>query len=154
MTISLSVGASTISLWRRGNDILHGGGENDTLFGGGNDDVLMGDLYNGFQPLEPVGDDYLDGGDGNDHLDGGGGQNVLYGGGGNDLLIASGLDVVYGGAGDDVLVSDRNGDFLDGGAGNDQYVFTDELLVVCEEIGRVDGLGITSIRDASGTDTS
>jgi len=88
------------------NDPIQAFGGNDVVFGrGGNDSIDLG-----------AGDDYADGGDGND---------TILGGDGNDLLTGgAGIDLVVGGAGDDRLGGGPGNDQpLDGGAGNDTYLF-------------------------------
>ncbi|MHB8149271.1 MAG: VCBS domain-containing protein [Desulfobulbia bacterium] len=125
-----------------GNDILAGGGGADTLLGGMGDDLMDGDSSD--TPAEVQGNDYLDGGDGNDYLIGSGGADTLLGGAGKDELYGDAIDisveshggdVLAGGDGDDVLVGFGgndilNGgaglDYLDGGSGNDTYIFAAE----------------------------
>ena len=103
-----------------GNDTVHGGTDEDRVFGGTDEDRVYG-------------------GGGDDTVYGGGGDDTVYGGEGNDVLfgdvrgVESGDDVLYGGDGDDTLyadgidditVEDLGGkDTLEGGAGNDTFVF-------------------------------
>lgn len=103
-------------------DNLFGGAGNDTLYGGRLDDWLLGG----------DGDDILDagtadamalGGDGN-YLNGGAGNDILRGREGSDWLEGGdGVDTITGGAGDDILTGGAgDGDSLNGGLGNDQYL--------------------------------
>ena len=89
-----------------GNDHLYGGGGKDTVSGG-------------------AGDDHVYGEDDNDHLYGNADNDKLYGGDGDDVLDGgAGTDELYGGKGNDTL---RGGigvdDILEGGLGNDTYLF-------------------------------
>jgi VCBS repeat-containing protein len=87
-------------------DSIQALGGNDSVFGRAGDDTL--DLG--------AGDDFADGGDGNDTLLGGAGNDVLGGG--------AGVDQLSGGAGDDYLGGGPGNDLpLQGGAGNDTYLF-------------------------------
>ncbi|MDO5620667.1 MAG: hypothetical protein Q4G24_04275 [Paracoccus sp. (in: a-proteobacteria)] len=54
-------------------------------------------------------------------------DSLLYGGDGNDLLTAgaAGNDGLYGGAGNDTLVSGSGGDLMNGGEGNDTFIFSE-----------------------------
>jgi Ca2+-binding RTX toxin-like protein len=112
-----------------GSDELHGGAGDDGLDGGEGDDYLYG----------TSGRDILAGGGGNDRLeagaptsgaagsslDGGSGDDDLYGSIGDDVLSGGdGADDLYGGAGNDTLSGGGGDDLvLQGGAGNDIYVF-------------------------------
>ena len=117
-----------------GRDELRGGEGDDDLDGGEGHDSLFGD----------EGDDELDGGEGNDRLYGEGDKDELRGGEGNDYLRGgAGNDKLNGGAGNDDLFGDagndelrggtgyydfrsfpsRNGDSLNGGTGDDTYLF-------------------------------
>lgn len=111
-----------------GNDVLSGDADNDDLYGGAGADNLSGgsgedDLYGG------EGNDYLDAGDGHDTAFGGDGNDWLEGRDGHDVLRGgNGTDRLYGGRGDDILsgggdAANNRGDFLDGGAGNDTYLY-------------------------------
>ncbi|MDB5960238.1 MAG: hypothetical protein JWP59_1532, partial [Massilia sp.] len=138
----------TLANTLHGNDELHGGLGQDTLYGNGGDDALFGDEGNDYLMGDYTeeggagGNDQLDGGAGNDTLAGGSGNDMLRGGDGNDVLLGGeGNDTVVGGSGDDYLVGgagsnllqggDGNdtligsqGDIMEGGAGDDIYVFT------------------------------
>ncbi|WP_310446220.1 calcium-binding protein [Thiobacillus sp.] len=118
-----------------GNDILLGDGGADTLMGGAGQDTLYGDNPDN-QPLAVAyqGNDTLDGGDDNDLLYGQGGDDVLRGGAGvdgmdggdgNDTIDGGDdADEMYGGVGNDTLVGGGGGmDYMNGGAGDDRYVF-------------------------------
>jgi Ca2+-binding RTX toxin-like protein len=70
-----------------------------------------------------AGDDTLIGGSGNDFLRGGEGNDFLFGGAGNDDLQGEdGNDTLNGGA-EDSVVPMGDDDILEGGNGNDTYVF-------------------------------
>ncbi|MDR1423791.1 MAG: hypothetical protein LBI92_04180 [Azoarcus sp.] len=105
-----------------GNDIIHAGTGNDIIWGEWGNDIIYGE----------DGLDYLDGETGNDLIYGGNGADLIEGGAGNDILYAdngpedlaqaaaSGQgDWLDGGAGDDTLNGSARNDFLAGGAGND-----------------------------------
>jgi len=93
-----------------GDDTLDGGDGNDSLAGQGGNDTLYGG----------AGADVLDGGEGDDHLDGGADADTLYGGAGNDMLEGGeGHDILYGNAGDDTLLGGDGDDTLNGGEGAD-----------------------------------
>lgn len=135
-----------------GNDCVDGGVGDDTVSGdGGNDDMRGGDgndiLAGG------AGDDHIDGGCGDDVivLSVDGGQDVITGGAGDDTLdlsqIVFSADVdlpdgivevcngqtaqifeienVHGGHGRDRLVADAHVNIMEGGDGNDTFVFRD-----------------------------
>jgi Ca2+-binding RTX toxin-like protein len=111
---------------------------NDTLVGANGADILRG----------LGGNDTLEGRDGNDLLEGGGGIDALNGGLGNDILYGNnagnigldsgndrliddqgGNDQLYGQDGDDYISVQRDNDdgnalLLDGGAGNDNIMFS------------------------------
>ncbi|AXI49028.1 type I secretion protein [Sulfitobacter sp. SK012] len=108
-----------------GADTLWGGDANDTLFGHSGSD----DLYGG------AGDDYLHGSDGADTLSGGTGDDVLQGGLEDDVLTGgAGADSLFGGWGDDLIngveagsndaenTDTDDGDFLNGGSGDDVLI--------------------------------
>jgi Ca2+-binding RTX toxin-like protein len=82
-----------------GSDTILSGGGGDEVHGlAGNDVIALG-----------AGDDKGFGGDGNDVIDGGAGRDEMFGQAGNDSMT--------GGAGD------RTGDYAEGGAGDDTYVW-------------------------------
>jgi RHS repeat-associated protein len=97
-----------------GNDTISGGDLGNDLFGGAGDDVLTGGRL----------DDWMFGGDGN-YLSGGAGNDTLNGAEGSDWLEGgAGVDVLKGGGGDDILASGAGNDVvIEGGSGNDQYLF-------------------------------
>ncbi len=124
------------------DDQIDGTRFNDTLFGASGDDKIDGGL----------GNDQLFGGAGNDQLEDGAGDNTIAGGAGNDKIRISGggYNQVDAGAGDDIVtfiggtgvilggdgndqISVSNQTYggapgkltLDGGAGNDQFIFSD-----------------------------
>ena len=110
-------GPAVVAAWAHGNDQLDGGAGNDQLIGNGGDDVLQGG----------VGDDLLIGDDndntlsGKDQLYGGEGADRLFGGQGDDLLDGGqGHDFLGGEVGDDTLIV-GDGDYADGGAGDDRF---------------------------------
>ena len=125
-----------------GHDAIDGGDGDDRLEGGSGDDTLTGG----------AGSDLLIGGDGDDVLNGGAGNDWLNGGAGIDTVsyedAASGISVnlghvggqftgaagrdvlsqienVIGSAHDDRLTGDTGDNLLDGGLGDDVFVFTD-----------------------------
>ncbi|NIZ62891.1 type I secretion protein [Sedimentitalea sp. CY04] len=121
-----------------GQDTLVGGAGNDSLMGGDDSDLLMGgegnDSING-----GGGSDTLHGDAGADLLDGGYGDDSLTGGEGNDTLKgAQGADEVEGGAGDDWLWATQ-GDTLDGGSGDDNFVIDDLLESGSQSINIIGG---------------
>jgi Ca2+-binding RTX toxin-like protein len=104
------------------NNNLSGGVSDDRLYGGGGKDTLNG----------AGGNDYLEGGNGNDILDGG-----------------TGIDYLIGGAGDDTLKS--GGGRMEGGAGNDIYIYEAGQNTV--KIKDSDGLGSIQVTDGAQTIT-
>jgi Ca2+-binding RTX toxin-like protein len=118
-----------------GNDSLFGGAGNDTVDAGANNDRVLGGDGNdnikggiGNDTLSGgSNDDFLYGGDGNDKLFGDIGSDRLYGGNGNDALEGNdkGPDWVYGEGGNDIIRF-TEGDYLDGGIGNDAFNYTAE----------------------------
>ncbi|WP_417584377.1 peroxidase family protein [Pelagibacterium sp.] len=111
-----------------GRDMLDGGMGNDTVFGGGGDDMFI--ARNG------DGDDYYDGGAGSDTLDMGsitGDVNVNLGTGiggrGSVTGANSGTDTLYSienvttGSGNDTIIASTAVNVMDGGAGEDVFVF-------------------------------
>jgi Ca2+-binding RTX toxin-like protein len=111
------------ALTLRGNELdnlIVGSQASDTMYGNGGNDTIIGSAIN------PSG---YHGGEGNDHLIGGAASDGMAGENGNDVLEGRGAPGggLY--------------DFLDGGAGNDTYVLTNQT-------------GATFvITDASGIDT-
>ncbi|WP_421731526.1 calcium-binding protein [Brevundimonas sp.] len=125
-----------------GDDILDGGDGNDTIRGDAGDDILIGDvgddvlyggagndtLYAAFRYNSSRTDfghsNLLYGEAGDDILIAGRGLDVLEGGSGDDLLDSrdddaeTGPDILRGGDGDDLIIA--NGDWVDGGAGDDE----------------------------------
>ncbi|RMG36627.1 MAG: hypothetical protein D6725_10320, partial [Planctomycetota bacterium] len=77
----------------------------DTIFGGSGNDTINGN----------AGNDRINGDSGDDLIDGGTDDDELFGGAGRDTL--------FGGDGDDTLWGLGDPDTVDGGAGNDQYVW-------------------------------
>jgi Ca2+-binding RTX toxin-like protein len=126
-----------------GNDTIDGEDGNDTVAGGGGNDRIDGG----------AGDDHIDGGDGNDVivLSVDGGHDVITGGSGNDTMdlsqivfdenvnlpdgiveICGGqtaqifeIENVRGGHGRDRLVADAHVNIMEGGDGDDTFVFRD-----------------------------
>jgi len=103
-----------------GSDEVNAGSGNDLVFGQGGNDVLYGQ----------AGQDQLQGGEGNDILDGGAGGDQLFGQDGNDIIDGGNrdgaADYVEGGAGDDIYVwAPGNGnDTFQGGSGQDMIALT------------------------------
>ncbi len=111
-----------------GNDMLDGGLGNDTVFGGDGDDMFIGRANDG--------DDFYDGGSGIDTLDlgsvGGGVRVDLgtgIGGRGSVTGVQTGTDTLYGienvttGSGNDTIIASTAVNVIDGGAGEDVFVF-------------------------------
>ncbi|MHB8165765.1 MAG: putative Ig domain-containing protein [Sulfuricella sp.] len=107
-----------------GNDVLYAGAGNDIAFGGYGNDVIYGEGD----------DDILQGNSGNDVLIGGTGIDYLYGDlpenyatlatPGNDYLDGGAEDdFIYGNEGDDILIGGTGSDTLDGGTGQDTYIY-------------------------------
>lgn len=104
---------------------------NDTLQGFETSDFMIG----------ADGNDYITGQGGHDSVDGGNGHDSIFGGAGNDTLIGgAGTDSLDGGDGDDML---REGETMQGGAGNDIYALTNWSNVQISEV-----LDIGSVGDA------
>jgi len=129
--VSLDLGASDIefAIGGAGNDTFTATGSSSvTIAGADGNDTLSGSefsdrLYGG------KGSDSLKGNAGDDGLFGGAGADTLVGGAGDDLLIGGvGSDTLLGGDGHDVLGIDADDlqSNLDGGAGVDMAVVTDE----------------------------
>lgn len=87
-------------------DVIGGRAESEFLFAKAGDDRVFGG----------GGNDYIVGGDGDDQLAGGDGHDVLEGGIGSDLL--------FGDTGDDILHAGPDGGFMQGGRGDDTYIFS------------------------------
>ncbi|SMY09985.1 Hint domain-containing protein [Flavimaricola marinus] len=86
-------------------EIVYGNGQSGTQA------IWLSDIH--FDAVAPEdGDDSIEGGSGNDNLFGEAGNDTLDGGSGDDTLI--------GGDGDDTLIGGTGADSLDGGAGNDE----------------------------------
>lgn len=112
-----------------GNDLLDGGFGNDTVFGGDGDDIFIG--------RRDDGDDEYDGGDGIDTLDLGSlnedvdvdlGSGIA--GRGSVTGTQSGTDALYSienvttGSGNDTITASNAVNVIDGGDGNDVFVFS------------------------------
>jgi Ca2+-binding RTX toxin-like protein len=111
-------------------------------FGGAGDDVIDGSALAASVILVAdggTGDDVIIGGAGNDDLSGGGGNDSIFGGAGVDTISCEFSAVplavtLSGGDGSDIIqatgaVADITAASLDGGAGNDWFVFTGSLLI-------------------------
>jgi Ca2+-binding RTX toxin-like protein len=95
--------------------VFHGGNGNDTFV---NNTALASAAFG------EAGNDCLFGGSGHDYLYGGDGGDYLFGGAGNDYLYGdAGTDFLFGQDGDDTLDGgdDLCADYLNGGAGRDQF---------------------------------
>ncbi|NJC37534.1 Ca2+-binding RTX toxin-like protein [Xanthomonas arboricola] len=102
-----------------GNDSINGAEGNDNIDGGDDNDLLAG----------MGGNDSINGGAGDDRIAGGKGEDVLSGGAGADQILGGlGRDVISGGEGNDNMWGDNaldehstvgEGDYIDGGAGDD-----------------------------------
>jgi len=135
-----------------GNDTLFGEGGNDSLAGDDGDDLIYGGigddtLRTGGGYDTAYGDDGNDliittkdalpttvlayGGIGDDSIEGGYQADTIYGGAGNDSLAAfAESDSLFGGDGDDTLIASKawGVSTLEGGAGNDVFVWDDTEL--------------------------
>ncbi|MDH6170898.1 Ca2+-binding RTX toxin-like protein [Variovorax boronicumulans] len=131
-TLSLAqvVASASASSGGEDNDELVGSNLNDTLRGQAGNDSLTG--WGGNDLLEAgSGQDSLSGGAGNDILDGGAGADTIQGGAGDDVLLGGqSRDFMYGDDGNDTLDGGGSnprmagfGDYLEGGDGNDTYLF-------------------------------
>ena len=100
-------------------DLVFGGADNDSIVGGEDSDSLFGGeaIDNIFGEAE---NDLLNGMPGDDLINGGNGNDLIRGGKGDDYLI--------GGNGNDTLIGDRGVNINVGGAGNDVFVFRQDLL--------------------------
>ena len=126
-----------------GHDSIMGGDGKDVLLGGDGDDILIGDAGNdrisGGKGNDVVyisdgdGSDAIDGGDDNDTIDISGvaggaivdlgltGFGQITAAGQQDTLI--GFENVIGGAGNDTIIASVKVNILNGGGGNDTFVF-------------------------------
>lgn len=114
-----------------GNDLIFGDSGNDDIDGGTGKDVIHGG--DGNDTIRDLDDDVIFGDDGNDTITGGGNASqTLEGGAGNDLLqfdnpTITGPNTIAryqnGGDGDDILTVSRGINFLDGGAGDDIFLW-------------------------------
>jgi Ca2+-binding RTX toxin-like protein len=111
-----------------GDDMVDGGAGNDELFGGDGDDKFIGRANDG--------DDLIDAGAGNDTLDLGTLSEAVHvdlgtgvGGRGHVTGSQSGTDTLYGvenvttGSGNDTIVASNAVNIMDGGGGEDVFVF-------------------------------
>ena len=139
-------------LGEQGDDDLFGQGGLDRLIGGNDDDTLRGGDDRDFV-AGGFGDDNLFGESGNDNLRGGFGDDNLFGGdqvdriagdGGNDTLDGGGaFDRVFGDAGDDLIIS-SSADFVQGGAGNDEFDLSNQTNDVISLSGNFSNYAITN----------
>ena len=102
-------------------DLINGSEYGDILKAGQGDDQIFA----------KEGSDTIHGGKDNDFIQGNSGGDIIYGEKGNDLLRGGkGDDTLYGGEGNDTLYGDRagniafSGNILNGGSGNDVFVFS------------------------------
>jgi len=103
------------------NDIVSGNAGNDKIVGAGGHDLLQGGQ----------GNDLIAAGEGDDLLMGNKGDDDLFGGAGNDVIRGGkGFDVLMGNAGNDILIggAGKEGDFLMGSTGADQFILRSETL--------------------------
>ncbi|EGF93277.1 hemolysin-type calcium-binding repeat 2 copies family protein [Asticcacaulis biprosthecium C19] len=132
-----------------GDDTVYGAAGNDTVEGLGGSDQLFGES----------GDDVLNGGDETDGLIGGSGADRLAGGNGGDYLtdevssISANLDndTLEGGSGDDILATFGGADVIDGGEGQDNFVFYRALATTGLLIDMTVAATATGITLADGT---
>lgn len=116
------------------NDLIDGGADDDVLIGGGGSDLAVGGTGNDrFVATLSDGNDVYDGGDGADTYDASAtsaGVTVDLSKGtatgaetGSDAL--TNIENVVGSSSDDVIVANGEANVLEGGAGNDTFVFLD-----------------------------
>lgn len=144
-----------------GNDLLDGGLGADTIFGGDGDDMFIG--------RRDDGDDAYDGGDGIDTLDLGSLNDDVdvdlgtgIGGRGSVTGTQSGTDTLYGvenvttGSGNDTITASNAVNVVDGGDGNDVFVFSSaaaadgDTIVGFETGDKIDLSGIDANTGATG----
>lgn len=147
-----------------GDDVIYGGDSADRIFGDWSVDIagydaadyLVSGNYTYYWRERHVGlegNDYVDGEGGNDNIWGGAGNDYLLGGDGNDNLVGglgddsasshdelhggAGNDVLYGEDGNDVLVGGIGIDAIDGGIGDDVFVFNsgDDVDTIIDQNG-------------------
>ena len=105
----------------QGDDLIAGGVGNDFIHGGAGDDVIYGNALDAAGDYEDT--DTILGGAGADTIHGQSGDDIIYGGAGDDLIFAGeGNDTVYASTGLNITSSGQ-GEYLDGGAGNDTLSF-------------------------------
>lgn len=111
-----------------GKDTIIGGGGNDHIVAGAGDDLILGDSREGQATNYEISDQHH----GDDHIDAGAGNDTVYGDGGDDVILGgAGADAIEGGAGNDTIRGGADGevdgvltsDYLDGGAGDDVYLY-------------------------------
>ena len=86
----------------------------ENAVGGSNDDIVIGN-----QAANEI-----RGNDGDDFIFGFNGDDVIFGGSGNDELRGgTGADRIHGGSGDDLIYYAKDGDIVDGGDGDDVFVY-------------------------------
>ena len=144
-----------------GSDLLDAGLGNDTVFGGAGDDLILAQINDG--------NDTYDGGEGMDTLDYGAltGDLVVnlgtsVGGRGSVTSSQSGTDTLYGvesittGSGNDVIEASNAVNVIDGGDGNDRFVFGSataaygDTIVGFEAGDKIDLSGIDASTGAAG----
>jgi Ca2+-binding RTX toxin-like protein len=126
-----------------GADLIDGGEGRDYLLFGSDDDTVYGgdgdDFIDDAEGAWLTGRNLVFGGDGRDVIFTGFDADIVYGGAGDDLIAGEGeADLLFGGAGadriygeygrDTIVMQDGDfavGDFVDGGAGNDDFDILD-----------------------------
>ena len=102
------------------------GGNGDSIQAGAGDDTIHS--FDGDDTIDAgTGDDWAAGYDGADSISGGEGNDTLHGGEGSDTLIGGeGSDNLHGDNGDDDIIFGA-GDFVEGGAGDDEFYVDSSL---------------------------
>jgi Ca2+-binding RTX toxin-like protein len=144
--VHLDAGADQLSNAGTINGFVDMGEDNDIFTNTG---TLNGTADLGF------GNDTLNGGNGTEKAAGGKGADIMNGGGGRDLLLGGfGDDTLVGGAGNDGLFGEwgndtlrtSNGDYADGGEGNDRIELSDYTFEAVKG-----GGGFDTLQFAAGT---
>lgn len=123
-------------LGEEGNDRISGGEDDDIIIGSDGDDEMYGDEGNDtFVATAHDGDDHYDGGEGSDVYDASAAKmsvtidlynKTAFGDEiGNDTIIL--IEEAIGGSGNDVLVAGEGTSLLQGGGGDDYFVFMADL---------------------------
>ena len=145
-----------------GNDVIDAGAGNDTITGGSGRDVIKAGTGNDtILAYDGDGNDVIDGGDeagDSDTLDmsaiagnitvylsaNGTGTAKIAGGGDADTI--KGIENFKGGGGDDVIIASTDVNILEGGAGDDTFVFTSAAAANGDIISDFDGGDVIDLK--------